>query len=1025
MKRSAVVLLYAFFLVFSSHPTRGQDIKITIQSAERPAEANARPTVISLRVGALGTGLSKTDVHGFGMNRAMLQRPRVAATLRGQITDQRGDAIAGAQVILIDTAGQEKEARTDSQGKYLFNGLAPGRHILRVTAPGFADYERGEVEISPGPVESLNIQLGVLLKDEVAVDSESTTSTGPDRNARAIVLRGRNLDALPSNPESLMAFIQALAGTTAMPGGSQISVDGFTDSRLPPKEAIREIRINLNPYSAEFDRPGSGRVEALTKAGGNKLHGALFLNFNDEVLNSRNPFSPVRAPFQSRYYGGTLSGPIGSKRASYFLNFTRYEIDNNAIINALTLDPALNIMRFSQAVLVPQRESSFTSRLDYQLNRNHALFGRYVYMRSRSENVGVGDFSLLSRAYDASKAEHIVQLTETAVLSKQLINETRFQHVRERRRQEGDNSAAAIRVLEAFTGGGPQVGSAFAYENRSTLYNNTTWAFGQQMLKFGGRLRIAHLENSSPENFGGTYTFTGGLAPQLSANNEIILDANGQPVLAQITSLERYRRTLLFQRLGLTPAKLRALGGGATQFAIAGGNTRSGVSQVDLGSYVQDDWRVRPNLTLSLGLRYEAQTNISDRLDFAPRAAFAWSPEFSKARPLGLVVRGGTGIFYDRFGENFILQARRFDGFNQQQFVVTDPDILDLFPGVPTVSSLETFAVPQTVRRVSSDFKSPYSIHSSLSGEKQLPYNLTLSVVFSNTRTLHLLRSRNINAPLPWTITADGNDRGTRPDMNAGNIFEYESSGLFNESKLAFSVTSQLGNNSTLFATYFLNKANSSSEGVGSFPANTYDLRAEFGRSAYDVRHQFYLSGSIGLPYGLYLSPLLIAHSGMPFNITTGRDTNGDTIFTERPAFATDLGKPGIVVTRFSNFDPNPNPGEAIIPRNYGEGPGFVTVNLFLSRDFSFSGWPGKGKASQSSAGGQRAVARPSSETPYKMTFSLQMQNLLNHTNLGMPIGNLTSPFFGQSLWSAGDSGFGGSNPAGNRRIEAQIRFSF
>jgi hypothetical protein len=462
-------------------------------------------------------------------------------------------------------------------------------------------------------------------------------------------------------------------------------------------------------------------------------------------------------------------------------------------------------------------------------------------------------------------------------------------------------------------------------------------------------------------------------------------------------------------------------------------------------------------------VRYEAQSNISDWTNFAPRAAFAWSPAASRAaRQNKTVVRGGLGIFYDRFGENLTLQANRFNGSNQQQFVVSaslpnGTQVLDLFPAIPSAAALAAFNVPQTTRRVASDVRAPYTIQASLSIERQLPYNLTVSLSYVGARVLHVLRARNVNAPLAAT--------GVRPFGNIGNIFQYESSGRFNQNQFIFNLNSRLSPKVTLFANYVFNKANSDTDGPNTFPANQYDLRSEYGRAAIDVRHRFFLGGSINvLPWEIRLSPFVVANGGRPFNITNGRDTNGDTLFTERPAVATDPSKSGLISTRFGLFDPNPTLGQAIIPRNFATGPSFFVVNLRLSRTFGFGGEVGGGAGAQGAGsrecgqgsarggaggrsgqggagsggraggggsgrggGGRGAFGDASaSGKRYSLSLSVSVQNLLNHTNLGTPIGNLTSPLFGQSNTTAGGFGFGGGNQAaGNRRVEFQVRFAF
>jgi hypothetical protein len=225
-------------------------------------------------------------------------------------------------------------------------------------------------------------------------------------------------------------------------------------------------------------------------------------------------------------------------------------------------------------------------------------------------------------------------------------------------------------------------------------------------------------------------------------------------VLTQITSLERFRRTLQFSAPNcgtgagafpcLSQAEIRARGGGPTQFSISGGEPSVSVKYVDFSPFIQDDWRVRPNLTLSAGLRYEAQNNIGSNLDFAPRVAFAWSPA-SDPRNQRTVIRGGFGIFFQRFNQNLTLQAARTVG-GSQQFVVTDPNspILNqavFTPGgvtnVPTPEQLAAFQVRRTVRELAPDLRTPYTMQTAFSVERQLPYRVTLSVSYIGARTLH------------------------------------------------------------------------------------------------------------------------------------------------------------------------------------------------------------------------------------------------------------------------------------------------
>src|SRR5947209_6757810 len=484
-----------------------------------------------------------------------------SATLRGQVADELGGVIVGATVTATDAAGVAKSATTDEQGRYVFSALAPGRYTVRVAQAGFAPYENAAVEVQSGRTEPLNIVLSVAIEQEqVTVTAEAPVSTEPEQNAGALVLRGADLDALPDDPGDLSDALQALAGpSSGSDEGAQVFIDGFTGGRLPPKESIREIRINRNPFSAEYDRLGYGRIEIFTKPGTDRFRGQAFFNFNNEKLNSRLPFAATRAPFESRRYGGNLSGPISKKKASFFLDFEKRDIDDNAVVQAVILDPSLNPVSFNQTILTPSRRTTFSPRVDYQINATNTLVARYTFERGTNLNEGVGGFNLPSRVFNGSNTQQTVQATETAVINKKIINETRFQYERERTNQQGGTFAPIISVSDAFTGGGAQVGLAFNNQDNLEIQNYTSWTVGTHALKAGARLRFDRLRDASQQNFAGTFTFAGGLAPQLDANNPIVNDASGNPVFIEITSIERYRRTLLFQQRGLTPAQIRAL----------------------------------------------------------------------------------------------------------------------------------------------------------------------------------------------------------------------------------------------------------------------------------------------------------------------------------------------------------------------------------------------------------------------------------------------------------------------------------
>jgi hypothetical protein len=477
------------------------------------------------------------------------------------------------------------------------------------------------------------------------------------------------------------------------------------------------------------------------------------------------------------------------------------------------------------------------------------------------------------------------------------------------------------------------------------------------------------------------------------------------------------------------------------------------LAQTDLGLFFQDDWRLSPQLTLSWGLRYENQTNISSNFNLAPRFGFAYSPGAGGQNRPKTVFRGGFGIFYERFGENLSLQSRRFNGVNQIDYVVSadDPDpirrararellSLPIFTSGGVGGSLTAAQVAavlpgtSTIRLVADDLQAPYTIQTALSVERQLPFRTTFSATYINAQTRNLLRSRNINAPFG----------GVRPNPSAGNIFQYESTGRFNQNQLIFNVRSNFRPGISIFANYALNKAQSDSDGANSFPANSYDLSGEYSSAALDIRHRFVIGGNFETFWDIGLSPFITFRSGTPFNITTGVDGNGDSIFNDRPTFAqlaAACGARGLAASFCDIAKRDPN---LIIPRNYGRGSEFFIVNLRLSKEFGFGGKESGAPTTQDNRGGGGGGGRGGfggpfggggggrgggnrSESPYSVELSVQIRNLFNRTNEGTPVGNLRSPFFNEPTSLAGGFGFGGGGgaQAGNRRVEFEIEFNF
>jgi hypothetical protein len=981
-------------------------------------------------------------------------------TLRGTMTDDSGAVIPAASVTLTGR-GVTKTAQTQADGTYVFAGLAPGQYTIKAVLPGFATINK-VLNVTAGNLV-LPIQMVVASnKEEITVADEAITtlSVEPDNNATALVLRGEDLAALPDDPDDLSDALQALAGPGAGPNGGSIYIDGFSGGQLPPKESIREIRINQNPFSAEYDRLGFGRIEILTKPGSDKVRGSLGFNDSEGALNSRNPISTNKPDFSSRMFTGNIGGPLG-KRASFFLDFNRRQVTDNALVDAIYVDPVSFLQsNIQMAVVTPNTRTSLAPRLDYQLSTNHTLVARFEYDWNSRENMGVGGYRLpppyAQTAYNSTGNNQNLMLTETWIVNPKIVNETRFQFSRTYSEQIG-NLLPQISVAGAFTSGGANEGTNTDTHPHFELQNNTSISHGAHTFRYGLRTRRESDRSLSPSGFGGVFSFLGGSGPVLDANNNIVTDSSGNPVLTTLSAVAQYTRTLVLQKAGFTPTQIRLLGGGASQFNIDAGNPYASIVQYDIGLFAQDDWRLRPNLTVSYGLRYEWQTNITDHRDFAPRLGFAWAPGTVKGGRQKTVVRGGFGIFYDRVGDTLIERANLLNGVNQLSYSLTNPDT---FPTAPPAASL-TLA-QNSIYRLDPNLRSDYLMQTAIGVERQLPRNTTIAVTYTNSHALHLQQTVPINTPLPGTYIPGQATSGARPyGLAAGDLFEYESGGIMKQNIVMANFNTRFSKNVSLFGNYQYNH----SHDLPGTPTNPYDFMQDWGRSSLERRHRFQLVGSVLVPLNIRLSPFITLQSGAPYDVELGRDLYGNTLTNARPTFATSsCTSPD--QTLFGDFCTTPTPGvtQGLVPRNYLTGAGLFSLNVRIARTFGFGpkrggdanavqpgggGPPGGGGGGRGGPGGPGGMGGggmrmggggggrggmgggETTDRRYNLTTSVMFNNLINHYNPGGFVGNLASPQFGQPTGI--NSGFGGGGPGGggggstanNRRIELQLRFTF
>jgi Carboxypeptidase regulatory-like domain len=806
------------------------------------------------------------------------------SSLHGTITDQTGSVVVGALVSLESGAAQKWTSETDGQGGYAFEQVPPGRYKLTVRYPGFLDFT-AKVELPPQVATSRDVHL----KIGISVSAE-VRSTDPRKNLSALVLTSKDIAALPDDPRVLLQRLLEMAGSTGRPSDVAVIVDGFREyKRLPPKNTIDMIRINSNPFSAEFSQPGLDRIEITTKAGSDTFHGEIRAQFGDSALNATNPLAPTKPETENRDYNGYLQGPIYKERVDFLAYGGQWRQEDTAVVHATVVDPATGVAGpSSAAVPTPARINSAMLGLNF-LVFDQRVNVSYTRNEERRENLGLeSGLDLPERAYDRSSIDEIGRLLWTSVGSSS-VNDARVELRRAATSTAAQLVAPAVMVLDAFNAGGNLTPRSRASTTTVQVIDAYTMQRGKHTIKAGGQLETFVQDSTDLTGFAGWFVF--GADVERDPLGNPIINADGQAIA--IPPIENYRRTVL----GLP-------GYTASQFWIVRGTPHVGVKQWNAGWFVLDDWALSNRVSLSYGVRQELQNNIGFGLNLAPRATLSWLIDEGGKNAIKL----GAGIFSGRVEPGITFETEKANGVDRQQLLVDRPP----FP----IPSLEgAIPVKSAVYTKADDLGVPSALIARLSYERQLPGGLFAVAQYTVNKGVNLLRLRNIAAPAP------GDQGGGAP------VLQFESTGRSLMQQMMLGLRGYVSSKFTLYANYIYGKKESDTDDPYTTPADSHDLSIEYGSAGDDQRHFFVAGTTTEWSDTLWISPSITVGTGRPFNTTTGLDNNRDSLFSDRPAFAAD-GDSTAIETPFGQLTPNLKSGDSIIPRNLGREPMQVTVNL-------------------------------------------------------------------------------------------------
>ncbi|HEY0564729.1 MAG TPA: carboxypeptidase regulatory-like domain-containing protein [Terriglobales bacterium] len=610
------------------------------------------------------------------------------STLSGAVTDKTGAAIVGAEVQLWSGEQLSASTSTDRTGHYQLRADR-GSYTLSVHQPGFDIYHRTIALSSSNRQVSVALAIATV-SESVSVQGQSlAVSTDPTDNKNVTDLKSSDLDHLPILDNDYVAFMSQFmdsgmlgtAGASIVVNGVEANGPGVTAS------AIQSVKINNNPYSALFSRPGRARLEITTTGGTPQYHGKINFSFRDSTFDATPAFASSKPSEQRKYFEGSLTGPIRNSKHTTFLASAQRDLnDDVAIVDAVTPTGSAH-----ENVTQPTKHLFASGRVFHDYGESNQFWIGYSYERRVEQNEFVGGLVLPEAGAHELFQEHEISMQHTRVISSKWLNQLRVIVGHYDDPVIDDNEGPKVRVLGAFTGGSAQ-GSSKRTEYHLDGNDVVTYSSGKHELKFG--VDVPDISRRGADDFTeqvGTYTFA---------------------------SLADY--------LANRPSTLQ----------INRGNGRLVFFEANVAGMIEDTIRLRPDFTLTLGTRYYFQNFFgNDPNNVAPRLGYAWKPKGLK----NTVVRGGAGMFYDRTGPRAIADLLHFNGQRLQRYILEDPS----FSAVPDVSGL-----PISLVELGHNAHIPYIMQYSGGVEQQIGKGIILNAEYVGASSAGNFRSLDKNAPL-------------------------------------------------------------------------------------------------------------------------------------------------------------------------------------------------------------------------------------------------------------------------------------